>query len=128
MSTLIVQTSLSTFLISLLFSSYKFYLTSAVAIIAPPSTSNLTLVVPNAGSNYCTDSSAWIGTGSSSVDCMAAVQRLYDTEVRFHQDADFEFISPRAPVRVQESMKTPRKYTVGKFIRVYGVCHTSRLV
>ena len=67
-----------------------------------------------ANGNQCTDNSTWIGTGSSSVDCIGAVQKLYNAEVKPFSDTDFEFLSAKAPARSLPSMRTPRKYTVGE--------------
>lgn len=68
-----------------------------------------------ANGKQCTDNSSWIGTGFSSIDCISAVQRLYNAEVRTFSDIDFEFLSEKAPARSLPSMRTPRKYTVREF-------------
>ena len=65
--------------------------------------------------NQCTDNPTWIGTGSTSIDCIGAVQKLYNSEVKTFSDTDFEFLSQKAPPRSTPSMTTPRKYTHGTF-------------
>ena len=71
-----------------------------------------------ANGNQCTDNPTWIGTGSTSVDCIGAVQKLYDSEVKTFSDIDFEFLSQKAPPRSIPSMHTPRKYTYRKCTNV----------
>ena len=66
-----------------------------------------------ANGNQCTDNPTWIGTGSTSIDCIGAVQKLYDSEVKAFSDTDFEFLSQKAPPRSIPSMPTPRKYQYG---------------
>ena len=66
-----------------------------------------------ANGNQCTDNPTWIGTGSTSIDCIGAVQKLYNSEVKTFSDTDFEFLSQKAPPRSIPSMPTPRKYTHG---------------
>ena len=73
----------------------------------------------SANGNQCTDNATWIGTGSTAVDCIGAVQRLYDSEVKTFSDIDFEFLSGRAPRRSLPSMRTPRKYTHGRATDVF---------
>lgn len=96
--------------ILVIFSTF-FTVASSAAINLPHG--NLT-IHSTANGNQCTDSSKWIGTGSSSMDCIGAVQKLYNAEVKPFSDIDFEFLSPKAPARSLPSMRTPRKYTVGK--------------
>lgn len=72
-----------------------------------------------ANSKQCTDSPSWIGTGSTSTDCIGAVQKLYDSEVKTFSDIDFEFLSQRAPPRSIPSMPTPRKYTYGTCVHMF---------
>lgn len=67
-----------------------------------------------ANSNHCTDSHTWIGTGTTAIDCIGAVQSLYNSEVKSFSDVDFEFLSGTAPRRSLPAMRTPRKYTHGK--------------
>ena len=71
-----------------------------------------------ANGNQCTDNPAWIGTGSTSIDCIGAVQKLYNSEVKTFSDIDFEFLSQKAPPRSLPSMPTPRKYAHGKCTKV----------
>lgn len=67
-----------------------------------------------ANSNHCTDNHTWIGTGHTAIDCIGAVQNLYDIEVKSFSDFDFEFLSGTALRRSLPAMRTPRKYTHGK--------------
>ena len=93
-----------------IFSTFS-YLASSAAV----SSLHRSLTIDSsANRNQCTDNSTWIGTGSTTVDCIGAVQRLYDAEVKPFSDTDFEFLSEKAPARSLPSMRTPRKYTVGK--------------
>ena len=49
-------------------------------------------------------------------DCKSAIELLNKVDVVFHGDTDFEFLSPKAKERLPDSMRTPRKYTVGECI------------
>lgn len=71
-----------------------------------------------ANGNQCTDKPTWVGSGSTSIDCIGAVQKLHDAEVKHFSDFDFEFLSEKAPARSLPSMRTPRKYTVGEYHNV----------
>lgn len=64
--------------------------------------------------NHCIDNHTWIGTGTTAIDCIGAVQSLYDIEVKSFLDFDFEFLSGTALRRSLPAMRTPRKYTHGK--------------
>lgn len=88
-----------------------FNIASSAAISLPHSNLTTNSV---ANRNQCTDNPTWKGTGSSSIDCIGAVQKLYNAEVKSFSDIDFEFLSERAPARSLPSMRTPRKYTVGR--------------
>ena len=90
-----------------------FVIFSTVSYLASSAAISLT-TDSSANRNQCTDKSTWIGTGSTTVDCIGAVQRLYDVEVKSFSDTDFEFLSQKAPARSLPAMRTPRKYTVGK--------------
>jgi len=87
-------------------------LASGVAIYSPPR--NLTVAIPNG--NQCTDNATWIGSGSTSLDCIGAVQLLYNREVSYWKDQDFEFISEKVKGRSIPWQRTPRKYTVGEML------------
>lgn len=92
---------------------FAFLNIASSAVLAIPH-GNLSIAsAPN--SNQCTDNSNWIGTGSTSADCIGAVQQLYNEEVKTFSDIDFEFLSAKAPARSLPAMRTPRKYTVGEF-------------
>ena len=96
-----------------------FQLASAAVITLP--TANLTMPVANLtgpAANFCTDEPNWIGSGAYGLDCIGAVQRLYDTEIRSRRwpKSDFEFLTPKARESQIEAMRTPRKYTVSKDI------------
>ena len=84
------------------------------AAINTTSSTNLSAI----DTNFCTDDGTWTGTGTRKTDCMAAVQRLYDVEVKKHGDEDFEFLSVAAWAKGAVSsippMQTPRKYAVGE--------------
>lgn len=104
------QYTIYVFRLSVLFSVFfNFAWSAAISITDGSLTTSL-----RANGNQCTDNPTWIGTGSTSVDCIGAIQRLYDSEVKSFSDIDFEFLSPKAPARSLPSMRTPRKYTHGE--------------
>ena len=63
---------------------------------------------------YCTANLNWRGRGITKQDCKVAIELLYLEEVTFYGDKDFEFLSARAHQRSPDSIRTPRKYTVGE--------------
>lgn len=88
---------------------------ASAGVINVPSSRNLSTT----NNNYCTDNEKWIGSGTQPADCISAVQHLYYTEVgsrRTPKTTDYEFLTPRVlPPRSGDYMRTPRKYTVGRF-------------
>ena len=63
----------------------------------------------------CTPSIDWVGDGFNVEDCAAAIQSLYNVEVRKHGNTDFEFLLPGAiPYTSNPVMRTPRRYSVGQ--------------
>ena len=72
------------------------------------------------GLNWCTDKKEWYGRATD-MDCRAAVQRLYDVEVKPRVNDpeaspmdDFEFKTPKVGDSGIPPMATPRRYTVSK--------------
>ena len=62
----------------------------------------------------CTYSIDWAGDGFNTENCLAAIQRLYNTEVTKHGNTEFEFLLPGAiPYTSNPVMQTPRRYSVG---------------
>ena len=88
------------------------YLASSAVINLPSSTLTTNSA---ANGNQCTENATWIGTGATSADCILAVAKLYNAEVKQFSDTDFEFLTERAPSRSIPWMRTPRKYTVGEW-------------
>ena len=95
-----------------------FRLASAVSVGVPPE--NVTSTMSN--EYYCTNNAKWRGTGSSIQDCNEAVKLLYDVEVTYFGAKNFDFLSVKARPRVQDWMRTPRKYTIGESFS----CHKLR--
>ena len=60
---------------------------------------------------YCATSPEWEYQGDQEPDCLEAIAKLHDYEVRRHGDSEFEFLAegtgPRLSLALQ---KTPRKY------------------
>ena len=96
-----------------------FRLASAISIGVPPG--NVTSTISNG--YYCTNNAKWRGTGSSIQDCNEAVKLLYDVDVTYFGAKIFDFLSVKARPRVQDWMRTPRKYTIGKSFS----CHKLRI-
>ena len=90
----------------------SFRVASTVAIRALPG--NMTSGTSN--DFYCTADNDWRGSGTTGLDCKAAIKLLYNAEVRKWGDQEFEFLSAKVTRRVEESMRTPIRYTVGEFI------------
>jgi len=101
----------------LLVTSFAATISLASSAAISHSSRNLTLSMPDG--HQCTDNTAWIGSGSTNVDCIGAVQLLYHREVKHWKDQDFEFISEKVEGRSIPWQRTPRKYTVGNFSRLY---------
>lgn len=102
-----------------LFATLPPLVSTAAMISNTPSPRNLNLNTTTTNANYCTDSPTWVGAGSTRMDCIAAVQHLYDVEVKRYNWQDFEFLSERAKKREEDSMQTPRKYSVGERIHLF---------
>lgn len=90
----------------------SFGVASTVAIGALPGT----MTSGTSNDFYCTADNDWRGSGTTRQDCKAAIKLLYYAEVRSYGDEEFEFLSPKVERRVEESMRTPIRYTVGEFI------------
>ena len=90
------------------FLSFRILLTLAIGASAD----NLTSGVTNG--YYCIDNYNWKAQDVTRQDCFAAIGLLYRSEVGLHGDKDFEFLSARAIKRLGDSMRTPRRYTVGE--------------
>ena len=107
-------------LLALMTMSNIFQFTSAA--VMPAQSQNLSI----SNINHCTDQQDWISSGTYIEDCIAAVQRLYEVEVRPQQypQTSYEFLTPNEqPVSPggMKAMRTPRKYTQG--IHVHRVSH-----
>ena len=92
------------------FMTFPIVLTVATGV----SSGNLTSGISNG--EHCTDNYNWKGKDVTRQDCLAALGYLYRSEVVGHGDKDFEFLSARAMQRSGDSMRTPRRYTVGEFV------------
>ena len=86
----------------------------ALAVAIGASSGNVTS--GNSNDYYCTDDSRWKEKDTTRQDCFAAIGLLYRPEVARHGNKDFDFLSARATQRSDDSMRTPRKYTVGECI------------
>ena len=86
----------------------------ALAVATGASSGNVTS--ENSSDYYCTDESSWKLGDTTRHDCFAAIGLLFRSEVVQHGNKDFQFLSARATQRSVDSMRTPRKYTVGECI------------
>lgn len=91
------------------FLSFRIALTLAIGA----SSGNVTSGATN-GYYHCIDDYNWKARDVTWQDCFAATTLLYTSEVGLHGDKDFEFLSARAIKRLGDSMRTPRRYTVGE--------------
>ena len=58
-------------------------------------------------------------------DCLSAVQRLEDTDLKFFKSIELEFLAPGATRKSSlPSIRTPRKYTVGSCTLVIAMLST----
>ena len=99
-------------LLTLIVFIMSFRVASTVVIGASPG--NMTSGTSN--DFYCTADKDWRGSGTTRQDCKAAIKLLYNAEVRTWGDQEFEFLSAKVTRRVEESMRTPIRYTVGEFL------------
>ena len=86
----------------------------ALAVAIGASSGNVTS--ENSNDYYCTDDSSWKVEDTTRHNCFAAIGLLFRSEVVLHGNKDFQFLSARATQRSYDSMRTPRKYTVGECI------------
>ena len=110
----------------------------AAVISLPPSINAQTPqnLSSTSNNNHCISDRSWVGSVTYAADCIHAVLYLYETEVgkRRTPKTDYEFLTPKAKAHADDSMRTPRKYTVGMCIilssrtasREKGVCLTRR--
>lgn len=94
-------------------------LTFNLASSAAGNLSSKILTLTEMDANQCSNSISWFGSGLKSIDCIGAVQLLYDREVTYWKEQDFEFISAKVKGRSIPWQRTPRKYSVG---RVFSCC------
>lgn len=87
---------------------------AALTVEIGTSSGNVTSGISN--DYYCTDDENWRGKDVTRQDCFAALGLFFRSEVVPHGNKDFEFLSARAIPRLADSMRTPRKYTVGECI------------
>ena len=92
------------------FMIFRIALTVAIGV----SSGNVTSGISNG--EHCTDDYNWKGKDVRRQDCLAALGHLYRSEVVGYGDKDFEFLSARAIQRSADSMRTPRRYTVGECV------------
>lgn len=91
--------------------SLAFTISLASSAALNVSSRNLKLATSNG--DQCSDNITWFGSGMTSIDCISAIQLLYNREVAHWKDEEFEFISGKVPGRSIPWQRTPRKYAVG---------------
>ena len=63
----------------------------------------------------CTNDIDWFGDRYNTEDCMAAVQRLWNTAVSEYQSTEFEFLAPGATNKTTlPTIQTPQRYSSGQ--------------
>ena len=63
----------------------------------------------------CTDDLDWFGENYNKEDCMAAVQRLWNTAVNQYQGTQLEFLAPGATNKTTlPTIQTPQRYSSGQ--------------
>lgn len=63
----------------------------------------------------CTNDIDWFGDRYNTEDCMAAVQRLWNTAVSQYQSSEFEFLAPGATNKTTlPTIQTPQRYSSGQ--------------
>lgn len=95
----------------------------AMLLVASMLSSAATMQQPSTNRDPpCTGSFDWLGPVMNASDCVAAIGKLWDTDVAQYGHRDLEFIGKAGIRRTRlRPVQTPRRYTAGK-ARPEGSC------
>ena len=78
---------------------------------------------------FCADSPEWEYQGDQESDCIEAIAKLHDYEVKRHGDHHYEFVADGSSPHISLAIaKTPRKYMHGECSSSFPVCFFSKLI
>lgn len=73
----------------------------------------------------CTNTFDWTGRVYNSNDCLDALHRLHDTDLKIYRTRELEFLAPGAEPRSNlPAIRTPRRHTVGSCTLVIAMLST----
>ena len=100
-----------------------FWLFLALSVAAIPTSYNI--IRSDEHHPMCTNDYDWTGAMYDPNDCLSAVQRLENTDLKFFKTIELEFLAPGATrTSSLPTIRTPRKYTVGSCTLVIAMLST----
>ena len=95
----------------------------ALSVAAFPTSSGL--IRSSENHPMCTNDYDWTGAAYDPNDCLSAVERLENTDLKVFKSIEFEFLAPGATRRSSlPTIRTPRRYTVNSCTLVIAMLST----